>query len=160
MFEDPGLLEDYGNWTEPLSEPGITLADPPAAPPPPEPRSPRALPAPPSRSVPDPDPEPSRSPLVGTPAPPPSTDRVPRPGLGIVLAAVGAALGAIVGGGWGAAAGALSVGVSRNALRARALWSDPAAEAEATKNASVAVAGLGIAAYCTYRAYRVRSARN
>lgn len=91
-------------------------------------------------------------------APVPTAPRPPSrawAGLTLVAAALAGGLGYRLGGGWGAAAGALYVGGARNALRTcRTIGSDTA---EATKSGTVALFGLAGAGYMTYRAAKARS---
>lgn len=94
------------------------------------------------------------------PQPSPTTSRFAA-GSGLVAAVLGAGVGALIGGGWGAAAGLLTVGALRNSVRAGRRWSDadPALRVEARKSAAMAVVGLGAAGYFSYRAYQARSER-
>ena len=85
--------------------------------------------------------------IAPAPAAQPSSFSV---GIAVLLVGAGATAGYVLGGGWGAGAGALFVGAARNGMRARKDWSsDPASAAKA---ASFAAIGAGIGAYLVYRA--------
>lgn len=97
------------------------------------------------------------SPAPG-PLPPPLTRTAERTAAaGVLMAAGAAAVGAYFGGAWGAGAGALLFGASRNAIRAGRLWGGPE-QGEATKAATVSLFGFGVGGVCAYQAYQ-RGAR-
>jgi hypothetical protein len=79
-----------------------------------------------------------------------------RAGLGFLLAIGTAGAGAALAGPWGAGAGLLLIGASRNVLRAHQLWSSPESRAEAGRSGTVALVGFGVGGYCAYRAYQAR----
>jgi hypothetical protein len=75
-------------------------------------------------------------------------------GLTLLGAAVATAAGAWLGGGWGAGAGLLLFGGTRNALRARSAWvAAPPDPTVATRSATLALVGLVAGGYLGYRAY-------
>jgi len=101
---------------------------------------------------------------MGFTAPPPpepsasvADDRMSA-GLGLLLAGAGAGIGCWLGGLWGAGAGLLLVGASRNGLRAGRDWQspDPQARAEAGRSAGIATIGGVAGGYLAYRAYHHR----
>lgn len=77
-----------------------------------------------------------------------------RAGLALIGAAAATAVGAWLGGGYGAGAGLLLYGGGRNALRARAAWiGTPPDPAGGTRAATLALFGLGVGGYLGYRAF-------
>lgn len=80
-----------------------------------------------------------------------------RTGLYIVLVGAGAAAGFLVGGAWGAGAGAMFVGAARNGLRARSEWRT--SPGDAAKSGTLAVLGAALGGYLAYRAARADSPR-
>lgn len=81
-----------------------------------------------------------------------------RAGLGLLLAVGAAGAGAALAGPWGAGAGLLLLGATRNVFRAQQLWALPEGRAEAGRSGTVALVGLGVGGYCAYRAYQSRKA--
>jgi len=74
----------------------------------------------------------------------------------LIFAALGAGVGAAVGGAWGLGAGVLLVGSARNAIRARQLWGAPEERdrEEAAKSATMGIVGVAAGGYLAYQAYR------
>ena len=88
------------------------------------------------------------------PAPSPRTGA----GVGILLAGVATAAGAYVGGAYGAGAGLLLMGATRNLYRVKQLWSGAATDREeAMKSGTMALFGLGIGGWPAYKAYETRN---
>ena len=73
-------------------------------------------------------------------------------GMGLVSVVLGGIAGFVVGGTWGAGAGALGVGALRNGSRAFSMWRSEGATPEATKSATVSVLGLAAAGWLGYNA--------
>lgn len=79
-------------------------------------------------------------------------------GVSLLIAAGGAAVGAMVGGVWGAGAGLLAAGALRNGARAKKLWgsADQTERDEAASSVTMAIVGGASAGYLGYRAYQDR----
>lgn len=109
--------------------------------------------------APDPSPLPAPMPPPG-PLLPQSDDAALRRGAGRALLFVsgGLAVGWLVGGTFGAAAGVVGAGAIRNALRVREAWNSPSPDerSEAGKSATMAIFGFGIAGMLAYKAYQKR----
>jgi hypothetical protein len=91
-------------------------------------------------------------PIAPEPQPASATAPSKSAGTAVVLLGAGALTGLVAGGLWGAGAGALLVGATRNALRAKGEWqSDAGSAAQAIL---FALAGMGLGGYCAYKAYQ------
>ena len=150
---DFGIFGDPSEWSgETQTEVPIPVDDLPASAPlmPLPAQQPAAQP--PARGQPMQYQPPAPMPVPVPPAPVATARR--SAGMGLLMVVGGATLGGMLGGGWGAAAGALLVGGVRNAIRAKSTWgsADPNARNEAARNATVAVIGIGAGGYCVYRA--------
>jgi len=80
-------------------------------------------------------------------------------GVGVLLAAAGTGAGFALGGGWGALAGLLLVGATRNAARAASgnRAPDPGGGySEATKSGTMAIFGFGLGGYFAWLASQDR----
>lgn len=72
-----------------------------------------------------------------------------------LVAAAGTGAGYALGGAYGAGAGLLAVGATRNMLRAKSFWRKSDAEhAEAVKSGTMALFGFGIGGFLAYKAYQ------
>ena len=99
-------------------------------------------------------------PSAASPAALPGSGLAPRTrsGLTIIALGVSAAAGAWLGGAWGAGAGVILTGATRNVWRARQIKSaDAAVRAEAIKAGTVGLLGLGIGGWLAYKAYQTRT---
>jgi hypothetical protein len=142
----PPLPALPGPMQSPMRAPAPSQAAPPRRPPPP-PALPMGLEDAPLQPLPGYDAAPQA----------PSGDRA-RAGATVVLVALGAGIGALVGGPWGAASGGLLAAGARNAARTATSYgsADPAVRAEAGSSALAALLGLGLGGYFGYRAYRAQ----
>jgi len=120
-----------------------------------EPSAPLLAPQSEPETAPMPVPAPAPMPASAQPAQAP-LDASARRGAGTALLLSGGAAtaGWVVGGAWGAGAGFLLLGAVRNAWRAKTLWPSAVAteREEAAKSATMAVVGVLLGGYLSYRA--------